>query len=248
MNTSDQTTLTPAQEVAADFSELLNSWSDPSEPSDENDVAVGGLFKKLKAAITKAEEHERETAAALTLMTAERDSLRFAADKLHHAGRLLSFIHNDVITDSRKSVNEAYGNQGLTSMRQLYLDARLAEQANFKSAVASYDLAEDFVSNEARHELEDLKSDAKHWRGLLACDKIRLTEFAADYSHVAFEFYRNCDDDPNSRNTKKSSLPILRNFAHLSYHSRTFDHHIANDGIKGKPDFSTTPDADKEQS
>lgn len=50
------------------------------------------------------------------------------------AATVVSYIHNDVITDSRKRRNEAtYGkNDGI---RQMYLDARLAEQKRLKTAI-----------------------------------------------------------------------------------------------------------------
>ena len=64
------------------------------------------------------------------LVTAQADAMT----ELVIAATVISYIHNDVITDSRKQCDEAtYGkNDG---MRQMYLGARLAEQTRIRAAI-----------------------------------------------------------------------------------------------------------------
>ena len=93
------------------------------------------LIEQIKA--ERASGADWITEAQLARITATENAL-IAADELARAVVPVSYIHNDVISDSVKRRDEAYGNEGLSGVRQIYLDARRGEQERLSAALAAY--------------------------------------------------------------------------------------------------------------
>lgn len=68
----------------------------------------------------------------------EMEAALLAADELAKAVIPVSYIHRDVIEESRARRDEAYGNDNLMRLRALYFKARMNEKDRLDAALSAY--------------------------------------------------------------------------------------------------------------